>query len=588
MDIRALAGHYRAELWLCLAVLVLNVLFLNHVGVFDVDEAIYTEATREMIESGDLVTPYYNYEYRWKKPPLTYWVMYPAQAVLGSTAGAARLASAVQGALCALLLALFGRFVFSRAAGLWAGAIFGTCFHGYIMGRGAVTDMTLVLWLTVCWLALFLADDRRSVPWMIVGGAAMGLATLTKGPLAIALCGGSWLTYLLLRRRVWTGIREPQAWWGIVALLVVAAPWYWAIYALHGTAFYEEFLGYHNVARFAQELEGHGGPIYTYLLMVFVLSAPWSGPVVASQVRDLRAAWQRWRAKERATRADRATLWLLVAFWLTMGLFSAAQTKLLNYIAPVYPLAALLAGRYVAQLLDGELTVKPATWWFLGGAGLLVIGGMGLVLATAELWTGSLEVIQRELEVDRLVLGPSPLVAGIILLGGVVVVALIWRRGVTQRAFFALGSLGVTAAVLAWLTFMPVFYHYQEGTLRVMAIEAQRIAGPTGEIAALNLHWPSLTLTTQRRIEYYPATNEPDLPLDVLHAKLRRRFDQPRPIVMMSRKVREKDLLVGVQHYVWADRLGYKMISNLPPPAGYELPPSPSTEAQVRRLQRGD
>ncbi len=74
----------------------------------------------------------------------------------------------------------------------------------------------------------------------------------------------------------------------------------------------------------------------------------------------------------------------------------------------------------------------------------------------------------------------------------------------------------------------------------------------------------------------------------MLHAKLRRRFDQPRPIVMMSRKVREKDLLVGVQHYVWADRLGYKMISNLPPPAGYELPPSPSTEAQVRRLQRGD
>ena len=278
-------------------------------------------------------------------------------------------------------------------------------------------------------------------------------------------------------------------------------------------------------------------------------------------------------------------LWLLVWFFLTLALFSVAKTKLLNYIAPLYPAAALLAGYYLDGLLSQRIQVSRRGWAALLVANVGTMAVLGVGLLTAPIWTATMPVLQRELGIDKLVMGPGPLIAGALLLAGAVLMGVWWRQGPSRTLFCRLGAFGAVSCLCMWLGFTPVLYHYEEGTLRVMALEANRIAGPDGELAALNLHWPSLTLTSRRRVTYFPGTQDTEQEVARLHERLIERFAQPKPIVMMVRKIREKDLLQDVPHHVWADRLGFKMVSNLAPPAGYELPPSPWTERQFYRLQ---
>src|SRR5690606_33721495 len=125
--------------------------------LFDVDEAIFAEATREMVVTGDYVTPRYNGGVRWDKPPLIYWVMSVPHRVFGSTPFAARFTSAASTAALALLLMVFGGVMWGRAAGRWAGVVLTTCLYGFALAHWGATDMHLALWMGVGWMALFLS-----------------------------------------------------------------------------------------------------------------------------------------------------------------------------------------------------------------------------------------------------------------------------------------------------------------------------------------------------------------------------------------------------------------------------------------------
>src|SRR5262245_44478331 len=63
--------------WPALSLVVLAILTmclgLGRQAITDSDEAFYAEASREMVESGDWLTPHFNYEERWEKPVLYYW-----------------------------------------------------------------------------------------------------------------------------------------------------------------------------------------------------------------------------------------------------------------------------------------------------------------------------------------------------------------------------------------------------------------------------------------------------------------------------------------------------------------------------------
>jgi 4-amino-4-deoxy-L-arabinose transferase-like glycosyltransferase len=227
----------RATLLLLLLVASLLLLRLGAVPLLGPDEPRYSRVAVEMQRAASWVRPTLQGEPWLEKPPLYYWLAGGAFRVLGETEAAARMPS-----LAALLLltgatALFGARLYGSAAGLHAGFVAGTSLLPFAYGRAASMDMLLAVFVSVAigfyGLRLVGIAGRTAV---VAGAAAAGVATLAKGPLGLLLPALVVFGFLLSTRE-WRRLRELFGPLSILAFLVVAAPWYVAIFRDQGERF---------------------------------------------------------------------------------------------------------------------------------------------------------------------------------------------------------------------------------------------------------------------------------------------------------------------------------------------------------------
>src|SRR5215207_4140705 len=157
-----------------------------------------------MVESGDWLTPHFNYEPRFQKPILYYWVSAAAFVVTGPTEFSARLGSALSGIGLVLVVAACGRRWFDETTGLLAGAITATSFGYFALARMALPDLPLAFFTTVAIWAAFVATlerERHPRRWLLLAATAAALGFLTKGPLALILPSLVVVPLLLIERR---------------------------------------------------------------------------------------------------------------------------------------------------------------------------------------------------------------------------------------------------------------------------------------------------------------------------------------------------------------------------------------------------
>ena len=117
--------------------------------LIDRDEPRFAEAAREMRERGDYVVPYFNNQFRFDKPPLTYWFQVASYRVFGENDLAARFPTAVAAALVAVALFAWGKRLRDESTGWWAAIIFTLSLQTFVHGKAAVADMWLVLFVTL-------------------------------------------------------------------------------------------------------------------------------------------------------------------------------------------------------------------------------------------------------------------------------------------------------------------------------------------------------------------------------------------------------------------------------------------------------
>src|SRR5262245_5022974 len=177
---------------------------LSATHLWDIDEAIFSQAAREMYQRGDYVVPYFNGEVFPDKPPLMYWAMIAGYGLLGTTELAARLGSALAGVASVLVTYYLGRILFSPRAGLWAGLVLATSLNFNVIARAATPDAYLTLFSALAMLAFVRATAVKETSssrytwrgkttfapsWLAWGViyAAMGIGVLTKGPVAVVL-----------------------------------------------------------------------------------------------------------------------------------------------------------------------------------------------------------------------------------------------------------------------------------------------------------------------------------------------------------------------------------------------------------------
>lgn len=359
-------------LWLRMLLLagIALILFLpgfTSLPVTDRDEARFAQASRQMMESGDFITPRVQDEPRYKKPIGIYWLQNAALHLAGQDADAGiwayRLPSLFGAAAAVLLVAFAGGPLVGRDQALLAALLLAVCLVLGGEARLAKTDAALLATALLAQLALarfWLGIGGRG--WAYLFWLATALAVLIKGPIVPLLSGLTVVTLVIWERRAdWLR----PLWSAIPILLAVAiiSPWFLAITLQSNGAFFTDSLGGDLMAKVASGQEGKGAPPGIHL--IFALFGFW--PVMPLLLLALPAIWA-----DRASRETRFLIAWAVPFWLV---FEAVPTKLLHYLLPIFPALALLAVRQFAFPV-----ARPALW-------LKVVAGFtllpGLVLGAA-------------------------------------------------------------------------------------------------------------------------------------------------------------------------------------------------------------
>ncbi len=336
-----------------LALLVVMLAGLGQAPLFDVDEGAFSEATREMVTSGDWGHTTLNGDDRFDKPIGVYWLQAASVAVFGVQEFAFRLPSALSGWLIALSLAAFAARRFGVQAGALAGVIAVSSLGWFAICRAATADGLLNLLLVLAGLDLWRfaesgakAPLRRAYAWV-------GMGLLVKGPVAALVPGAAFILWVVTSGQ-WTRLKQAALdAWGWVLLVGIAAPWY--AYALHrhGMDFVDGFLLRHNLQRFSGPLEGHGGSLTYYLAALPLLAMPWA-PLLVAVAWRVRRLW-----------AEPLGRFLLLWAGFVLVFFSLSGTKLPHYVLYGYAPVALLSARALAgagRRLRAAVWVSVLAW----------------------------------------------------------------------------------------------------------------------------------------------------------------------------------------------------------------------------------
>ena len=260
VDLSRLLGRTLVSPWF-LALVVWLAFFwqLGAVPLYDLDEGAFTEATREMLASGNFITPHRDGEPRYDKPVLIYWLQAASVSALGWSEFALRLPSALAAGLWLLALWWFVRARLDANTATIAGLVMALGLQVAIIGKAAVADALLNLFIA---LAFFDIDRWRLRPrtgTLLRVYLWLGLGFLTKGPVAVFFPFVVSLLYFSSLRAWRAWLTAVLDWRGWLVFLAVAAPWYLAIYLDDGSGFFESFFLGHNLGRYGGVKHGHDG-----------------------------------------------------------------------------------------------------------------------------------------------------------------------------------------------------------------------------------------------------------------------------------------------------------------------------------------
>lgn len=325
---------------------------LGRPPITDSDEAFYAEGAREMLEGGDWLTPHFNYENRFEKPVLYYWLAASTYNLLGVNEKNARLPSALAGLGLTLLTFFLGRKWFNDSIGLLAGLIIATCFGCVAMARQALPDLTLAFFVTLAtysaltaWLnppnaALKINTAARRWYVLVAAVAAAG-GFLTKGPVALVLpflVVAPILFYEYWAQRSLRHIKLIDTTLGIGLFFLLTAPWFLGMIFVHGIEYADRFFLTENFDRFATDRYNAPRPWWYYGPIVIGGLFPWSLYMPLWLPRLWTFTTRRYRAIDLPT--------AILVWWALAPLlfYTLSVGKQPRYILPLLcPLALLLA-----------------------------------------------------------------------------------------------------------------------------------------------------------------------------------------------------------------------------------------------------
>jgi 4-amino-4-deoxy-L-arabinose transferase-like glycosyltransferase len=418
--------------WL-LAVLVALLWFgnLEHRKLVDPDEGRYAEIPREMVATGDWITPRLNGLKYFEKPALQYWATAIAYEVFGQHHWTARLWSALTGLLGIFVVWETGRRLFGADAGLYAALVLGGSLGYVVVAQFNNLDMGVSFFMGLALCAFLLAQDERGdahsrLGWMLLAWAATAGAVLSKGLIGLVLPGLVIAAYVVAQRD-WRLLTRLHLGWGLVVLLALTAPWF-VVVSLRNPEFFDFFFIHEHFVRFLTREHQRYQPWWWFVPVLLVGIFPWVMSAGA-------ALFQAWGTEGESRAGFKPRRFLLLWAVVIFGFFSASSSKLAAYILPMFPALALLAGdrlaRATPRALASEMQPALLLWLVLLGAALYLAAGPGLpgkpLVRNYAMWVAA---------------------AAALGLAGALVAVHLARRGNARKALLSFAAGGLVAGQL--------------------------------------------------------------------------------------------------------------------------------------------
>ncbi|MBL9212220.1 MAG: glycosyltransferase family 39 protein [Opitutaceae bacterium] len=429
------------------------------------DEPRYAGIAREMIATGDWVTPRLNDTRYFEKPPLVPWLVALSRLAFGPGDAAARLPSVVFGVGGVLLVYALGRRLFGREAGLAAAFVLGTSLLYFALSWLLLLDMVLSVTLSAALICFLLGvreppgPRRRGLFLGLYVSAA--LATLAKGLIGFLLPGAIMALWLLVLNQ-WHRLRPLYLPSGCALFLLVAAPWH-VLVAQRNPEWAAFYFGHEHWARFTTTVHGRAEPFWFFVPVLVVGLFPWIGFLPSAVRTALAGGWAR--------RKENADAWFLVLWAAFVFLFfSRSQSKLIPYLLPAFPPLAVLIGAWLARCWSdgGAARLRPGLGVFSFGCGLLGIAFLAAVFRPG---------IVRDAEQMAALRPFGVALAAVLLLGGVAAPWAAKMRGVVA-------GVGTVLATMAgfFLVAMTAGPGWQRASTRDLALVARERIAPEDRV----------------------------------------------------------------------------------------------------------
>jgi len=320
---------------------------LGAVPLIDLDEGAFTEATREMLISGDWISTYLNGEPRYDKPILIYWLQALSVSLFGLSEFALRLPSALAGVGSVLVMFMFMHRQTTEKMALLAAAMMALSFNFLLIFKAATADALLIFLMTSTLLLMYSYFQFQSKAKLLGIYALMALGVLTKGPVAVFFPFVISLIYFWQMGRLNDWFKAVLCWQGWLVFLTIAAPWYVAQYMKEGQAFIDGFILKHNVSRFSEPMESHDGRFWYYLPVVLLAMMPFTG-LIFKAIQSYKTVWQ-----------GNLTRFGLIWFAVIFVFFSFSGTKLPHYINYALPGLVIVMAMMMDRVRFPALTLIP-------------------------------------------------------------------------------------------------------------------------------------------------------------------------------------------------------------------------------------
>jgi 4-amino-4-deoxy-L-arabinose transferase-like glycosyltransferase len=358
--------RFAAPLFWLLALFIL----FHHLGgaaLFDPDEGRNAEIAREILVTNDWVTPYYDFIPRLEKPIFFYAVTALSYTLFGLSEASARLPLAAFAFAVLLATYFFARRFLGEWIALWSGLVLLTSVEFHAFSRIVILDMMLAFFIVLALFSFYLASAAgggKKRAYYLLMYAALGFATLVKGPVGIVIPGIIIAAYLAVRRK-WSALAEMELGWGALIFLLIVTPWY-AAAEIRNPGYIAYFVGQEHFGRYLTSYFQRTKPWYFLFIVLAGGFIPWTF-LLPSMARRL--------GKKPL---DDLSLYLLLWAVVPLVFFSFSRSKMAEYLLPIYPALAILAAKTIVGILaKWELWTLSLAWHVLNLSILYLLLGLG-------------------------------------------------------------------------------------------------------------------------------------------------------------------------------------------------------------------